>query len=124
MLSAVLGVVTCAEAARNGHCSTLRWLRQRGCPWRANNIHATAAQGGSVEAFVFLQQQGIVFTSRVLRQVLRIAGACNKLAAAKWLRQQGAQWPAALRWTGKVWPDDALEWARAEGCISPIVEPI
>eukprot|EP00953_Heterococcus_sp_UTEX-ZZ885_P039370 20183-Heterococcus_DN1.PRE.2 len=29
--------------------------------------------------------------------MLNCAGVCSKLAAAKWLRQQGAQWPSRLR---------------------------
>jgi hypothetical protein len=81
-------------------------------------MFVVAAQGGSVDVLAYLQQQGL-FTSRMLRQMLRIAGAHSKLAAAKWLRQQGAQWPAVLCWKEMVWSDDKLEWARAEGCTSP-----
>jgi hypothetical protein len=41
---------------------------------------------------MYLQQQGIVFTLAKLTDMLSIAGAYNKPAAAKWLRQQGAEW--------------------------------
>jgi hypothetical protein len=82
-------------------------------------MFVAAAQGGSVDVLAYAQQQGIVFTARMLRQMLSIAGAHSKLAAAKWLRAQRAAWPAVLCWNGIAWPTDALAWARAEGCTSP-----
>jgi hypothetical protein len=66
---------------------------------------------------VFLQQQGIVFTADMLIQMLNVAGARNKLAAAQWLRQQGGGF-AVLRYHSQPWSGDALLWARAEGCTS------
>jgi hypothetical protein len=111
----------CNEAASNGHADTLRWLHEHGCPCNTNDdIHLSAARGGSGDALVFLQQQGIVFTADMLRPMLNAAGAHSKLAAAAWLREQGAQWPAALRWNRQQWSDDAVAWARAEGCTSPL----
>jgi hypothetical protein len=80
-------------------------------------IHLAAAEGGSVDAMEYLQQQGIVFTANMLTHMLNAAGKYNKLPAARWLRQQGAEWPRRLYWYG-VWSEDALEWARAEGCTS------
>jgi hypothetical protein len=108
----------CAAAGRNGHGSTLRWLREHGCPWDTYGIPLAVAQGGSVDTLVHVQQQGVVFTSRMLPRMLNIAGAYNKLTAAKWLRAQRAEWPWRLHWLG-VWPEDTLAWARAEGCTSP-----
>jgi hypothetical protein len=111
----------CNEAARNGHADTLRWLYEHGCPCKTNeDVHVSAARGGSVNALVFLQQQGIVFTADMLRDMLNVAGAHSKLAAAAWLREQGAQWPAELKWYEQPWSDDAVAWARAEGCTSPL----
>jgi hypothetical protein len=109
---------TCLEAASNGYCSTLRWLREHGCPWHETSIPLAAAEGGSVDAMVFLQQQGIAFGAMMLTQMLQIAGAYNQLAAAQWLRAQGAEWPAKLRWH-QDWPPAAVAWARAEGCTTP-----
>jgi hypothetical protein len=110
---------TCTEAAINRHSSTLRWLREHGCPWDTKHIHVVAAQGGSIDVMVYLQQQGIVFTAGVLTEMLSYAGAYNHLAAAKWLRAQGAEWPAMLCW-GHQRLAEILEWARAEGCTSPL----
>jgi hypothetical protein len=106
--------MACSLAVSCGHCSTLRWLREHGCPWQDDYIHLAAAQGGSVNVMVYLQQQGIVYTAAKLKNMLDVAGACNQLAAAKWLRQQGAEWPEVL-WSHAHWSGDVLEWARAEG---------
>jgi hypothetical protein len=111
----------CNEAALNGHGSTLRWLRENGCPWQTDTMHLLAARGGSVDAMEFLQQQGIVFCDVMLANMLNAAGASDKLAAAKWLREQGAEWPAQLYWH-REWSVDAVAWARAEGCTSAAVE--
>jgi hypothetical protein len=109
----------CIEAACYGQCSTLRWLHEHGCPWYADHIHLSAATGGSVDALVYLQQQGIVYTAEMLTDMLNAAGANNNLAAAKWLKQQGAEWPVRLCRFRQPWFDDTLVWARAEGCTSP-----
>jgi hypothetical protein len=45
--------------------------------------------------------------------MLNAAGANSKLAAAKWLRQQGAEWPAVINWCGC-----SLDWAGSEGCTA------
>jgi hypothetical protein len=115
---------TCEAAARSGHADILRWLREHDCPWDEDRMHTGAAKGGSVDVMVYLQEEDIVFDAEILTEMLKIAGACNKLAAAQWLRKQGAQWPAVLKWQKSyrdqlVWSDDALAWARAEGCTSP-----
>jgi hypothetical protein len=100
-----------------------RWLMEHRCP--TYGIHESAAQGGSIDALEYLPHRGIMFTARILRDMLQIAGACNKLAAAKWLRAQGAEWPDVLSWQQRwsepalAWSGDTLAWARAEGCTSP-----
>jgi hypothetical protein len=112
---------TCYIAAISGHGSTLRWLREHGCPWTAEHYHTSVAEGGSIDAMLYLQQQGIVFTAEMLTEMLNTASAHSKLAAAQWLRQQGAEWPAVLHWSEALfddpldWSGDTLAWARAEG---------
>jgi hypothetical protein len=110
----------CYQAALNGHASTLRWLHEHGCPLMVDHVDPPAAQSGSVEVLVYLQQQrqGASFTTDQLTEMLNIAGAHNKLAAAQWLKQQGAEWPAVLSY-GEPWSGDVLSWARAEGCTAP-----
>ena len=56
-------------------------------------------------------------TARLLTVMLYEAGRFNQLAAAKWLREQGAEWPTVYkkgRWSGVL-----LEWAIAEGFEPP-----
>ena len=109
----------CASAAAFGHCSTLRWLREHGCPMPAQ-IHVAAAESGSVEVMAYLRAEGLLADARKLTYMLNCTGAHNQLAAAQWLRAQGAEWPARLRYMGAMpWSLMALAWARAEGCRSP-----
>jgi hypothetical protein len=108
----------CCAAARGAHFETLRWLHEHGCPWDSDSIHFSAAQGGSVDVMAYVQAQGLLNTARKLKHMLGTAGAYNKLAAAQWLRGQGAEWPAVLRHCRKSWCGDVLAWARAEGCTA------
>jgi hypothetical protein len=67
----------------------------------------------------YLEAAGLLERVSTLTELLRIAGACSKLAATQWLRQHGAEWPAELCWVGTQWQNELLTWARAEGCTSP-----
>eukprot|EP00953_Heterococcus_sp_UTEX-ZZ885_P029689 15742-Heterococcus_DN1.PRE.1 len=107
------------NAAFNGHTDTLRLLHEHGCPFEPEMVCESAASHGTVEVMAFLQQIGLMSTPLVLTEMLNTAGAYNTLAAAQWLRQQGAEWPTVLSVHGTVWSGDTLAWARAEGCASP-----
>jgi hypothetical protein len=109
----------CDGAARHGHVDTLRWLQDNGCPWTAHKVCAAAAAGGCVDVMLHLQQQGIASTHELLTYMMNVAGSYHELAAAQWLRQQGAEWPTLLSRNGRVWSGEVLAWARAEGCTSP-----
>jgi hypothetical protein len=104
----------CDRAASGRHLSTLSWLHENGCAWDMYTVCYAAAQGGSVDIMVYLQQQGLATTVTVLTGMLDWAGAHHELAAAQWLREQGAEWPAVLQ----NWSNTAIAWARAEGCTS------
>jgi hypothetical protein len=54
-----------------------------------------------------------------LSELLNLAGSCNHLAVAQWLRQHAAEWPTELRFDVYSWSGDVLQWARDEGCTSP-----
>jgi hypothetical protein len=113
----------CLAAAYGGHVDTLRWLREQGCPWIEKDTAQRAAEGGSVDMMLYLRQAGIEFDAELLKAMLNVAGAYNKLAAAQWLRQQGAEWPPVLLYrcynTDLRWQGDTLQWAREEGCDPP-----
>jgi hypothetical protein len=110
----------CTFAAHSGKLHVVRWLHEHGCPWHIEYLLHFAAAGGSINVLEYMQQQPeVVLTAALLTDMLNAAGANSKLAAAQWVRQQGAEWPAVLRVTSKAWSGDVLAWARAEGCTSP-----
>jgi hypothetical protein len=53
--------------------------------------------------------------------MLNAAGAHGRLAAAQWLRQRGAEWPAELVYGRHAWTGEVLTWARCEDCTAPTV---
>jgi hypothetical protein len=106
-----------SSAARSGHVKLLHSLMHNGCPWDARELSMSAAEGGSVKVLIYLQQQGVLRGVPILTLLLSRAGAFSKLAAAKWIREQGAEWPTVLRHSR--WSDEVLEWAVAEGFTLP-----
>jgi hypothetical protein len=124
----------CVEAASCGHLDTLMWLCEQGCSMMYDPeamLHA-AAKGGCTAVMEYVLQQGVVSEyvlqkgvvsdSAHLTDMLQAAGAYKRLAAAQWLRQQGAEWPDSLTyyWRGrcKRWKGEVLAWARAQGCTA------
>jgi hypothetical protein len=122
----------CLNAARASVCDNydenlnlLRWFRQHGCPWYVEELACFAAHTDSVALLEFMQQQGVEFTTGQLTILLSVAGADDSLTTAKWLKQQGAEWPEVLQdcglyTDGEQWYGDTLAWARAEGCTAPL----
>jgi hypothetical protein len=106
-------------AASGGYAELLRWLVDNGSPWDAEQLCLAAAESGSVEVFVYLQEQGLLSSTSALTDMLDTAGSCNKLAGVKWLREQGAEWPARF-FSLRPWRGDVLAWARTEGCTATI----
>jgi hypothetical protein len=97
----------CAHAVAGCHLRTLRWLHEAGCPWEFTSLCHDAARHGSVEILTYLQQhqqsERVVWSAAMLTEMLHCAGRWDKLAAAQWLRQQGAEWPAQLRASRRQW---------------------
>jgi hypothetical protein len=101
------------------HVDTLRWLNDNGCPSDAARVRIAAAKGGSTTVMKYLQQQGVISTAAQLTVMLQVTGAYINLRAAHWLRQQGAQWPAVLKYGDDSWRRSTVAWARSECCTSP-----
>jgi hypothetical protein len=111
-------------AAHKKHWNTVRWLYNHGCPWYFSSMCLLAAEQGSIDGMAYILQQQLV-TVDAFTRMLNIAGCNDRLAAAQWLRQQHyAEWPPVLCYDDKPWSGDTLEWARAEGCDSPLDEPL
>jgi hypothetical protein len=106
----------------------LNWLFDIGCPYNVEDLCYFArcsVDSNTILMLQWLQQRGIFDSAATLTLALNYAGANNTgLAAAQWLRQQGADWPAVLYSEHEVkpgpWCDATLEWARAEGCTAPV----
>jgi hypothetical protein len=112
-----------SEAALNGHIDTLRWLRERGCPWIVSEVCINAARYGFTDILEYILKQGDVLDAELLTELLNDAGAFDQLPIVQWLRQHSASLPAALG-SGQCyfhrWGGESLAWARAQGCTSPI----
>jgi hypothetical protein len=106
-------------AAFFGHLDTLRWLHEHGCPWTAAEVCTEAAEGGRIEVMQYLLEEVALATPELLQHMLNSAGALDQLAAAQWLRQQGADWPAVLQHNVFAWDGECLTWARQQGCTAP-----
>jgi hypothetical protein len=114
--------VACSNAVSGGHLDVLRWLHENGCPWNFRSLCECAARQGSIDIMLYLQQQseGAEWSTELLTDMLSCAGKWDKLAAAQWLRQQGAEWPDRVRTGRRKWTGAVLQWATAEGCVTTI----
>jgi hypothetical protein len=111
--------------ALRGDLELLKWLRSAGCPMVAHDatIAAVRSDNPAVLEFV-LNQLAQPRTAEQLTVLLNVAGACDKLNTAQWLKQNySVQWPAVLKWpttTENHWSGSTLSWARQLGCASPL----
>jgi hypothetical protein len=118
--------ILCA-AAFNGRTDLFKWMHENDCPgnWysavQVDDIYWSAAAGGSVELLEYCEAMRGRWSAADLTIMLNAAGICNRLDAAKWLRERGANWPTLLQDTGTWvrWDDDMVQWAREQGCTSP-----
>eukprot|EP00953_Heterococcus_sp_UTEX-ZZ885_P031703 16610-Heterococcus_DN1.PRE.7 len=113
--------IACRYAALNSHVETLRWLHEQGCPWDVQAVRLVAAKSGDMPTITYALDVEPAASAAQLTDMLNAAGSgyYRKLAAAKWLRQQGAEWPAVLKYGAIPWSTHVLQWARDEGCTSP-----
>eukprot|EP00953_Heterococcus_sp_UTEX-ZZ885_P035386 18275-Heterococcus_DN1.PRE.1 len=116
----------CARAGVFGQLDALRWLRSNGCPWDVSTVCTSAACGGYTDILDYVIEQGEVLSVELLTDALSCAGYNDQLRAAQWLRQRGANWPAVLAYGNleyeRLWSNELVAWARAEGCTSAVVE--
>jgi hypothetical protein len=113
---------TANAASADDQTKVLLWLLEHGCPINEMRLYGTAAYYGNINVLNLLQEQGLLPGPEPLSDVLQVAGVHDQLAAAQWLRQRGAEWPAVLQDLDRSWQGEVLAWARAEGCTSPTEE--
>eukprot|EP00953_Heterococcus_sp_UTEX-ZZ885_P002106 1644-Heterococcus_DN1.PRE.5 len=109
----------CENAAHGGHVDTLRWLHEQDCPWDPYTVRSAAAVGGHADVLNYMHRFEPIASAAELTELLNTAGAFGHIAAAQWLRHHGARWPALLKHGAFPWTNEALQWARFEGCLSP-----
>jgi hypothetical protein len=116
----------CYTAACNGSLDVLKWCRTQGYPWEDGLIGLGAGISGNLAMLQWLSQElHITWDDWDLQFMLQKAGLAGSLPACKWLRAQGAPFPTVLGddIENYCWPGECLEWARSEGCDSPLFEP-
>jgi hypothetical protein len=113
---------TANAACADGQAAALLWVLDHGCPVDVLRMYGTAACYGNVNILDLLQAQDLLPVSRLLSDVLQVAGINGQLAAAQWCRQREAGWPPVLQHDGRPWQGEVLAWARAAGCVSPVEE--
>jgi hypothetical protein len=87
----------CTAAAGKAKCfATLSWLHEDGCPWDVEAVCIAAAESGSTAVIQYVWQQGARPTAELLAKMLVKACVNDHFATAKWLREQGARWPASM----------------------------
>jgi hypothetical protein len=106
------------HATRPGHLGALQWLSLREAAVDIGHVHAAAALGNLEVLNWCVDAVPEHCTPELLMQVLQTAAANNQLAVCKWLREQGAEWPAQLHWYDVMWSPDTVVWAHAEGCTA------
>jgi hypothetical protein len=112
-------------AAWWNYSTLLRWLLDSGCPYDTYTLCMSAVIGPCDDVFSTLQclyERDIVTDTAVLTDMLAMVGSQDNLAVAKWLKVHGAEWPPVLCSRLGPWYDAVIEWARAEGCTSPVEE--
>jgi hypothetical protein len=120
-----LRVTAFRAAASANHVHALRWLRTHTPSWHLQDACVSAAAHGSIDALAYmlpyvaiegtLMSTGAHTLARALTDLLNIAGSHGQLEAAKWLRQQGADWPRYLDLGRARWSEQAVSWAREQG---------
>jgi hypothetical protein len=104
----------------------LTWLRANGCDWNADECaqRAVAYKNIALLRYCFDNTTRAYWPGHKLTELLACAGAVGAIQIAQVSRQQGAAWPLVLcnydtaASPEAVWPDEAVAWARSEGCTS------
>jgi hypothetical protein len=120
-----LGVDVMNAAAQGGQLHMCQHLRNLRCALKTLEMAKGAGCNGSIPMMTYILQIPEAALSHALftQHMLLYAGAHGHLAAAEWLREQGAEWPTTLGIYDDArekvnWSGDVLEWARDEGCTS------
>jgi hypothetical protein len=117
--------VICREAAYHSKLSLLQWLHHNDCDSHEVNVLVNASRGGSVSMLEWLAAVSKPWSKSTKQEMLTDAACCDKLAAAQWLRERGAAWPAkfadqyedaiSTETVKQCWSLSAVQWAVTAG---------
>ena len=115
----------CTAAASGDSLDILRWLHEEvHCPWNAFEVASASMEFQCAHGLQYLYEQGERLTHQQLTELLcrsvRYVDNESELVCAKWLRANGAPWPAVLENDADDWPEAAVMWCRLEGCTAPL----
>ena len=96
------------SAAFYGKLDLLQWLHRHDCYWNQKNVLCNTSRGGSVRVLQWLATVSKPWSEGTKAEMLTDAASCDKLAAAKWLRATGAQWPTAFASEYKEYDDSMV----------------
>jgi hypothetical protein len=75
----------------------MRYLVQQGCTWNPLFAGLAAAAASDVQALQWMREADQQpWSAATLSELLIFAGQFDSVAAAAWLREQGAQWPTSF----------------------------
>ena len=81
-----------------------------------------AAVQGQVEVLKYVRSAGVQWSAATLTTMLAASGDVEELDAASYIRQElGAEWLHKLAHEQERWPQSMVNWARAQGCTSPVL---
>eukprot|EP00953_Heterococcus_sp_UTEX-ZZ885_P015809 8906-Heterococcus_DN1.PRE.11 len=111
------------EAAGAGHLEAFLWLKNNGCPCDLREVALDAASGGWLNILEWVRDSNeIDWDAALLMSMLETAAVYGHkpVETCKWLRSEGAAWPAVLQFENAAWSAGAVAWCRSEGCDSPL----
>jgi hypothetical protein len=115
-------------AAAGGHLAVLQCLRAAGHRWSITDSCDAALRNGHAAVALYILNNWEVevepwhqWTHMSYKRIwLCLAGRAGMLEVAQKLREMGVEWPTELRYKGKPWVSEMVQWARAAGCTAPL----
>jgi hypothetical protein len=119
------GCLTYVAALKN-EFELVRWLYESGCPTHFPDVITFAIKFDRADILAWVRSlAGVRWYAGFLNDSLVEAGRAGSVAAAAWLRTQGAEWPASFVTWGRFsmpqgsyvcWRWNTVKWALANGC--------
>eukprot|EP00953_Heterococcus_sp_UTEX-ZZ885_P015932 8975-Heterococcus_DN1.PRE.1 len=105
----------CTAAAGINKQGIVRWLHEHGCPWDTRELCVYTPYQPSA-MLNYMKSKGVHWTTAELTDMLQEVGTKGSLETAKWLRNEGADWPSILKYGDMNWVEDIINWAKEAGC--------